>query len=77
MMFQLFTATFDLYVVKHHEYTCCNIVSGTKIETNSLNKTFPKYVGNLLQRRMWWARSGDGAEVQEAWKRVDARFFWR
>ena len=42
-MFQ-FTATFDPYIVKHYKYTRWNIFSGTKNETNSLNREFPKYV---------------------------------
>jgi hypothetical protein len=27
-----------------------------KNETNSLNKWFAKYVGNLLQRHAWWGQ---------------------
>ncbi len=30
-----------------------------KKETNSLNRRFPKYVGNLLQRSMWWGHVAD------------------
>ncbi len=45
-MFQ-FIATFDLYIVKHYEYTRWNIFGGTKKnETNSPNRGFPKYVGD-------------------------------
>ncbi len=47
-----FTATLDLYIVKHCEYTMRNIFCGTKNKTNSLNRGFPKYVDDLLQKNI-------------------------
>ncbi len=48
-----FTATLDLYIVKHCEYTRWNIFVEQK---NKPNSGFPKYVGDLLQRRAWWGQ---------------------
>jgi hypothetical protein len=44
-----FVATLGLYIVKHCEYTRCNIFCGTKNKPNSLNIGFPKYMVDLLQ----------------------------
>lgn len=35
-----------------------------KNETNFLNRGFPKYAGNLLQRSMWWGHvAGRGRDM--------------
>ena len=43
-----FTVTLDLYIVKHCKYTRWNIFGGTKNKPNSLNRGFPKYVGDFF-----------------------------
>ena len=43
-MFQ-FIAILDLYIVKHCEYTRCNIFSGKKNKTDSLKRGFSKICG--------------------------------
>jgi hypothetical protein len=56
--YQKSTATFDPYIVKHHEYTSWNIVGETKNETDPLNRTFPLYPGGCCNGRAWWGCGG-------------------